>query len=148
VGTISGRVTDSSTRLGIFNAQVTDATGTYSATTDPLGNYDIVSVAPGTYTLTASASGYNSASQTVVATNGGVTTASFSLVLLPPAMPTPTNTPTNTPMATSAPTATLMPTLTVPPRPRRPRRGSCCALAMVNVPSFEGATQKLFTLGV
>ena len=61
-GTIAGTVTDASNGEAIIGATVT-ANG-YNATTDAYGHYNITDVPLGTYTVTASATGYESASQT------------------------------------------------------------------------------------
>lgn len=65
---ISGQVIDTVTQLPIAAAQVTISSGG-STLTDVNGNFSF-SVNAGTYTVTASATGYNSGSQTV-AVNGG-----------------------------------------------------------------------------
>jgi hypothetical protein len=75
---LGGTVTNALTGDPILGATVT-ANG-YSATTDAGGHYTITDVPPGTYTVTASATGYESASQhttTVVA--GESTTVNFAL---------------------------------------------------------------------
>ena len=75
-GSISGRVTDS-----IGNA-ISGATVSYSggsASTDAGGNYTLPNVAPGTYLVTASATGFQNASQNVTVTAGNVSTGTFHL---------------------------------------------------------------------
>lgn len=63
LGTIAGTVTDSSNDDPIEGANVVvEGTG-LSATTDENGDYEIDDVPVGTYTVTASAEGYESASQ-------------------------------------------------------------------------------------
>ena len=77
-GTISGTVVDNDTLNPIEGASITD--GTRQATTDANGYYLISDVSEGTYTVTASATGYDNASQTGVAvTADTTTTANFSL---------------------------------------------------------------------
>jgi len=82
-GAIAGTVTDAATGATIAGATVTD--GTRSATSDANGGYSIANVPAGTYTVTATASGYNSASQSVQVTAGQTSTANF--VLSPPPAP-------------------------------------------------------------
>ncbi|MBE0481572.1 MAG: carboxypeptidase regulatory-like domain-containing protein [Dehalococcoidia bacterium] len=74
-GIIQGTVTDGS--RPIAGAVVTD--GTRTAITDGNGCYSIIEVPEGTYMVTASASGYNSASQQVTVTAGGTTVANIAL---------------------------------------------------------------------
>jgi subtilisin len=76
-GTISGTVIDAATLSPIPGAAVTD--GTRQATTDATGYYLISDVPEGTYTVTASANGYQDASQEVVVTGGATSAANFSL---------------------------------------------------------------------
>lgn len=76
-GAISGKVIDAATGSPITGATVTD--GVRTATTDSNGNYTISDVPPGTYTVTASAAGYQSASQTVTVQEGQTSTANFAL---------------------------------------------------------------------
>ncbi|MCH8986656.1 S8 family serine peptidase [Patescibacteria group bacterium] len=71
-GIIGGTVTDADTLDPISGATVTD--GTRLATTDVNGAYSIIDVPEGTYTVTASATGYNSVSQTGVAVVADTTT--------------------------------------------------------------------------
>ncbi|MDP3880361.1 MAG: S8 family serine peptidase [Dehalococcoidales bacterium] len=70
-GAISGNVNDSDTGQPIAGATVTD--GTRTATTDSDGNYTISDVPPASYSVTASADGYQGASQTVSVQEGGTT---------------------------------------------------------------------------
>jgi len=81
LGTIVGNVTNAFTGLPIAEASVT--AGDYTNTTNAFGYYTISDLQPGNYTVTASANGYESASQhniTVVA--GETTTANFTLRLI------------------------------------------------------------------
>lgn len=71
MGTISGKVTDSTTGEAIHGATVS-ANG-YSTSTDSNGHYSL-SVSPGTYTVTASASGYQSQTKTNITLTAGETT--------------------------------------------------------------------------
>ncbi len=80
-GTISGTVIDADTLGPIARAMVSD--GTRSATTDTNGVYTITDVPEGTYTVTASADGYNSASQTgIIVTADTTTTVNFVLATI------------------------------------------------------------------
>jgi len=81
-GAIAGTVRDAATGATIAGAAVTD--GTRSATTNASGGYSIANVSAGTYTVTATASGYNSASQSVQVTAGQTSTANFALSPPPP----------------------------------------------------------------
>jgi hypothetical protein len=75
---LGGMVTDALTGGPILGATVT-ANG-YSATTDAGGHYTITYVPPGTYTVTASATGYESASQhTITVVAGESATVNFAL---------------------------------------------------------------------
>lgn len=81
IGSISGTVIDSATLSPISGATVTD--GTRSAMTDINGVYTLASVPIGTYAVTASANGYNSASQTSVTVSANTaTTVNFSLTAI------------------------------------------------------------------
>ena len=81
-GSITGTVTDAATGATIAGATVTD--GTRLATSDANGVYTIASVPVGTYAVTATASGHNSASQSVQVTAGQTSTANFVLSAPPP----------------------------------------------------------------
>ncbi|MGD0195794.1 MAG: carboxypeptidase regulatory-like domain-containing protein, partial [Candidatus Dormibacteria bacterium] len=81
-GTISGAVTDASTKAGIVSATVTysGSGGTASTTTTNGGAYSFANVPAGPYTVSASATGYmgqTSSTQTVTA--GGSVTQNFAL---------------------------------------------------------------------
>ena len=77
-GTISGTVTSTS-GSAISNATVSYSGGSATATTNSSGAYTL-SVAPGTYSVTASASGYQAATQqNVSVTVGTTTTINFNL---------------------------------------------------------------------
>ena len=76
-GAIDGTVTDFDTGKPIEGATVTD--GTRSATTDSTGYYLITDVPEGDYTVTASATGYEDASQLVTVTGNSSTTENFAL---------------------------------------------------------------------
>jgi len=71
---------DSVTHVAIPAATVA-ITGGPSTMTDVNGNFSF-SLDPGTYTLTASATGYNSSSQTVTVNGGQTLSVSFKLVSL------------------------------------------------------------------
>ena len=81
LGTIAGKVTDSSTSLAIEGATVTD--GTRSAITGVNGDYTIADVPEATYTVTASAAGYDDDSQSVTVIAGETSTADFALNPIP-----------------------------------------------------------------
>jgi subtilisin family serine protease len=82
-GTIAGNVIDISTGLAIAKATV-DIEGTsLFGTTETNGDYTIVDVAEGIYTVTASAAGYENASQDVTVIVDTTTTANFALNPLP-----------------------------------------------------------------
>ena len=82
-GSRGGTVTNASTGVTIVGATVTD--GTRSATTDSSGDYTIADVPEGTYIVTASATGYNSVSQTgVVVTAEQLTSVDFALTATEP----------------------------------------------------------------
>jgi len=76
-GAIAGTVRDAATGAATAGAAVTD--GTRSATSDANGGYTIANVPAGTYIVTATASGYNSASQSVQVTAGQTSTANLVL---------------------------------------------------------------------
>jgi uncharacterized membrane protein len=76
LGTIKGTVTNATSLAPISGATVT--AGGITRTTDANGNY-IISIGPGTYTVKASATGYNSASASVIVTSGGTVTRDFAL---------------------------------------------------------------------
>jgi thermitase len=85
-GTITGSVTDAKDGLPVVGVTVTD--GTRTTTTDASGVYTIADVLPGTYQLTASKSGYESSTSTVMVISGGTAVKTLSL--------TPTPAPNNT----------------------------------------------------
>ena len=77
-GAISGNVTDS-TGAPIANATVSYSGGSTTATTNSSGAYTL-SVAPGTYSVTATATGYQSSTQSsVTVSSGAATPINFSL---------------------------------------------------------------------
>jgi carboxypeptidase family protein len=78
---ISGQVTDSVTRLPIVGATISLSPGGATTLTDVNGSFSL-DVIPGTYTVTASATGYNSASQTVTVNGGQNQIVNFKLVSL------------------------------------------------------------------
>jgi len=109
-GTISGTVTDGTTNAAINGATVTIVGGA-STTTNASGAYSFSNVTPGTYSLTASASGYNSATNSGVSvTAGATTTSNFAMVALPPTTGTIAGTVTDgtTTTAISGATVTLV----------------------------------------
>jgi len=80
-GTLQGVITNCATAGPIAGALVQVSNG-FSTVTLATGAYSI-KLPPGVYTVTASASGYQSASTTVVITNGGTTVANLCLVAMP-----------------------------------------------------------------
>src|SRR3972149_1429695 len=93
-GIIFGFVIDASTGLPIQNATVSTDIGGYSSTTDADGFYNILEVVPNNYSLTASATGYNSSTQSITVSAGAQTEAEFSLVSSVQPTPTPSPPPT------------------------------------------------------
>jgi hypothetical protein len=77
---ISGQVTDSQTRTAIVGATVSLSPGGALTLTDANGYYSFSGLAPGSYTVTASAAGYNSASQTVTLTGSQKANLNFRLI--------------------------------------------------------------------
>ncbi len=84
LGTIAGTVTDSSNDEPIEGATVVVEGTELSATTDGNGDYEIDDVPVGTYTVTASAEGYESASQENVGVSDDAT-STVNLTLEPSA---------------------------------------------------------------
>ena len=80
-GQITGTVTDAANGTAIAGATVSD--GTRVAISNATGFYSISNVPAGNYTVTATASGYNSASQTVMVATGASITANFALSVIP-----------------------------------------------------------------
>ncbi len=91
-GVIVGTV--STGGVPIPGATVSTDTGGFTATTGPDGTYTIAEVTAGDYTLTASATGFDSASQTVTVVAGSAVVADFNLVPSTVVTPTPAVTPT------------------------------------------------------
>ena len=87
-GIIVGTVNDADWGVPIIDATVSTDTGGYTATTDSDGSYVLANVAAGDYMVTASATGYDSASQPVTVVEGTVALANFALVSSI-ALPTP-----------------------------------------------------------
>ncbi|MFZ5798973.1 MAG: carboxypeptidase-like regulatory domain-containing protein, partial [Thermodesulfobacteriota bacterium] len=85
-GTISGTVTNGVTGAAIAGAQLSTATGGYTAVTDSAGAYLINEVTAGSYTLTASAEGYDSLALPATVQTGAVTTVDFALAAQAPAV--------------------------------------------------------------
>ncbi len=81
-GNISGRVTSASTGTGVASASVIISKTTFQQSTDSNGNYSFSTVPSGTQTLAASASGYQTMTQTITVTQNATTTANFSLTPL------------------------------------------------------------------
>jgi subtilisin len=78
-GTIAGTVTDVTTSAGIGGATVVVQGTTLSTSTNGSGGYTITGVLEGARTVTASASGYQSASQDVQVVADQTTNANFAL---------------------------------------------------------------------
>ncbi len=83
-GAIAGLVVDRVTGLGIPNASVLLSPGGLAASTDATGAFAFDSISAGTYTVTASATGYATASQTVVVAAGQRARVTFKLALSTP----------------------------------------------------------------
>ena len=81
-GTLEGTVTDAGTAAPISGAHISVAPIGASTTTGPDGHYSLT-LPVDTYTVTASAFGYNTASQQASVTDGGTTTANFALTAAP-----------------------------------------------------------------
>jgi Carboxypeptidase regulatory-like domain len=81
-GAASGRVTRASDGTGIQGATISSSSG--NAVTDASGNYILFNLPAGSVLLTASATGFNSRSQTVNITAGQTTTANFALASVTP----------------------------------------------------------------
>ena len=81
-GTLTGTITDTS-GTPLVGALVSTGTGGYSGTTDGIGTYTINNIPVGNYTLSVVLDGYQTASQTVSVTSGGVTNTDFALEALP-----------------------------------------------------------------
>jgi len=78
-GTIVGNVAEAEEGLAIAGAEVVVEDTNLSATTDASGYYEITDVAVGTYMVTASADGYEKASQEVTVEADTTSTANFAL---------------------------------------------------------------------
>jgi hypothetical protein len=76
-GSISGAVTDASTKLVISGATVSYSGG--STTTNAQGQYSLTGVVEGSYTVTATATGYGTLTQTVTVGAGAAVTQNFAL---------------------------------------------------------------------
>ncbi len=76
-GTITGRVTNSSTGQPIAGARVTD--GTRSTVTDANGYYTLANVPASSYRVTASATGYRTRGSTVTVSAGATVVVNFRL---------------------------------------------------------------------
>ncbi|NUO10092.1 MAG: M6 family metalloprotease domain-containing protein [Candidatus Brocadia sp.] len=105
-GSISGRVTDDATTLGIPGATVAYGTSTQNivdtTTTDADGKYSFDNVIPGTYTVQAQATGYQPEPPVQVTVDAGETeTVNFAFTPIGPT-PTPTVSPTPTPGLTGS----------------------------------------------
>jgi len=82
-GTISGRVTESNTGMGIAGATITiEGPSQKSNTTDIDGYYTISNLLPGDYTVTATAPGYTSESKTAIVYFEATTPVNFDLHML------------------------------------------------------------------
>lgn len=80
-GSISGKVLDARTSLGIPNAQVQIVDLDLSNTTSSDGSYSFSSIPPGTYGIVAYKIGYNPSAQVNVRVFSGQETAALSIVL-------------------------------------------------------------------
>ncbi len=77
-GTVTGRVTNASTGIGVAGATVQYLGG--SMTTDPDGSYQFSTVAAGQHTFSVAAAGYASMSKSVSVSPGQTSTLAFALV--------------------------------------------------------------------
>jgi hypothetical protein len=77
-GTVTGRVTDAATSVGIAGAGISTDTGA-SATSDSNGDYSISPVPVGNHTVSVTASGYQPASQSTTVVENATTTVDFAL---------------------------------------------------------------------
>lgn len=80
-GSISGKVLDARTALGIPNAKVQIVDLDLCTTSSSDGSYSFNSIPPGTYGLVATKAGYYPSAQTNVTVTSGATTANVNLVL-------------------------------------------------------------------
>ncbi|HEX6048605.1 MAG TPA: SusC/RagA family TonB-linked outer membrane protein [Gemmatimonadaceae bacterium] len=78
-GSISGRVTDSASRIAVIRAVVTMDGGAMHATTDDEGRYRLTDVAAGAHTLTVRRIGYAPAERLVMVPDGATIVADFPL---------------------------------------------------------------------
>jgi len=78
-GSIEGVVTDQTTGDPVDKAAVSTNKGGYTTLTDATGGFSLSGLKVDTYTLSVSASGYQSASQSVTVTNDSTETANFTL---------------------------------------------------------------------
>lgn len=79
MGSISGKVSLSGTDTGIAGATVRASPGNKYATTSSNGYFTFSNLEPGFYTLTASCSGYQDRTVTVLVTEGNITYVDFGL---------------------------------------------------------------------
>lgn len=105
-GTIAGTVTDASTGLPLAGASVGTDTG-QTTTTAADGTYSISNVPTGTRSVTASASGYQSETQSVSVLDGQSSTADFALNPIPVGSVAGTVVDSSTSAAISGATVTL-----------------------------------------
>ncbi len=120
-GSITGKVTDTTTGMAISGASITVTPGPYYAITDGSGIYTISSIPSGNYTPNVSAIGYNPATINNIAVNS-VATVDVALLpittttTLPPTTTSTTTTTTVPTTTTTVPTTTTtVPTTTLPP---------------------------------
>lgn len=103
LSSISGYVREAGSLNAIYQASV--VAGSYSASTNAMGYYNLTSMLNGNYTVTASKTGYNSSSINKTINNASFTNVNF-LLNCTGACPTPTPTPTGTPTGSPTPTPT------------------------------------------
>jgi len=97
-GAITGWVLEATTLGGISGATVSTNPGGYSALTEASGYYTIENIPPDTYTVTATASGYNSSSQSGITIYADeIETVNFQLQNVISTTPSPTPIPPTTP---------------------------------------------------
>ena len=98
--TITGKITDRSSGVGISGVAIQTIPVTTGTTTNQTGNYTLSNITPGNYQVTASKTGYNPASTTVNASAGNTETADMMMAVIvtaptPPALASPLNGGTN-----------------------------------------------------
>lgn len=78
-GSLTGTVTNSATGAALAAASVKLTPGTFSATTDTAGKYNLTNVAAGAYTQTVSKTGFSTVTKQISITAGAITTSNVAL---------------------------------------------------------------------